>query len=138
MDNSELQGTTAGGDNSKRADFLLPYHKVESLMRQALSGFNSGSGQYKTTKNEDSFIEEDDEEEKSHHHSSQITIDREAVELMQELVTEFVCFVTSDMAEDVAKDRRVALKGQDLVESLNKLGFPQVADVIEIMLPKLL
>ena len=70
--------------------------------------------------------------------SPTITIDREAVELMQELVTEFVCFVTSDMAEDVAKDRRVALKGHDLVESLNKLGFPHVADVIELMLPKLL
>ena len=67
-----------------------------------------------------------------------MTIDREAVELMQEMVTEFVCFVTSDMAEDVARDRRVALKGQDLVESLNKLGFPQIADVIELMLPKLL
>ena len=136
MDTSELTSQGGGGaDQAKRADFLLPYHKVESLMRQALSGVHSSSNQSKN-KNEDSFIEDDDEEEKSQ--SPSITIDREAVELMQELVTEFVCFVTSDMAEDVAKDRRVALKGQDLVESLNKLGFPHVADVIELMLPKLL
>ena len=136
MDTSELTSQGGGGaDQAKRADFLLPYHKVESLMRQALSGVHSSSNQIKN-KNEDSFIEDDDEEEKSQ--SPSITIDREAVELMQELVTEFVCFVTSDMAEDVAKDRRVALKGQDLVESLNKLGFPHVADVIELMLPKLL
>ena len=137
MDNSELTSSQVGGsvaDQAKRADFLLPYHKVESLMRQALTGMPSSTAQVKS-KNEDSFIE-DDEEEKSQ--SPTITIDREAVELMQELVTEFVCFVTSDMAEDVAKDRRVALKGQDLVESLNKLGFPHVADVIELMLPKLL
>ena len=137
MDNSELTSSQVGGsvaDQAKRADFLLPYHKVESLMRQALTGVPSSAAQVKS-KNEDSFIE-DDEEEKSQ--SPTITIDREAVELMQELVTEFVCFVTSDMAEDVAKDRRVALKGQDLVESLNKLGFPHVADVIELMLPKLL
>ena len=137
MDNSELTSSQVGGsvaDQAKRADFLLPYHKVESLMRQALTGMPSSTAQVKS-KNEDSFIE-DDEEEKSQ--SPTITIDREAVELMQELVTEFVCFITSDMAEDVAKDRRVALKGQDLVESLNKLGFPHVADVIELMLPKLL
>ena len=50
-------------------------------------------------------------------------LDKEVVELMQEMVTEFVCFVTSDMAEDVTRDHRVALKGQDLDESLNKLGF---------------
>ena len=57
---------------------------------------------------------------------------------MQEMVTEFVCFVTSDMAEDVTRDHRVALKGQDLVESLNKLGFQHFADIIEMMLPKLI
>ena len=111
MDNSELTSSQIGGgsvaDQAKRADFLLPYHKVESLMRHALTGVPSSAAQVKS-KNEDSFIE-DDEEEKSQ--SPTITIDREAVELMQELVTEFVCFVTSDMAEDVAKDRRVALKG---------------------------
>ena len=65
-------------------------------------------------------------------------LDKEVVELMQEMVTEFVCFVTSDMAEDVTRDRRVALKGQDLVESLNKLGFSHIADIVEIMIPKLI
>ena len=53
------------------------------------------------------------------------------------MVTEFVCFVTSDMIEEVSKERRVSLKGQDLIESLNKLGFPQIASILEIMLPKL-
>ena len=65
-------------------------------------------------------------------------LDKEVVELMQEMVTEFVCFVTADMAEEVTKDRRVALKGQDLVESLNKLGFAHIADIVEIMIPKLI
>ena len=65
-------------------------------------------------------------------------LDKEVVELMQEMVTEFVCFVTSDMAEDVTRDRRVALKGQDLVESLNKLRFSHIADIVEIMIPKLI
>ena len=64
-------------------------------------------------------------------------IDKEVVELMQEMVTEFVCFVTSDMAEEVNRDRRVSLKGQDLIESLHKLGFTQIAEILEIMLPKL-
>ena len=65
-------------------------------------------------------------------------LDKEVVELMQEIVTEFVCFITADMAEDVTRDRRVALKGQDLVESLNKLGFSHIADIVEIMIPKLI
>lgn len=68
----------------------------------------------------------------------EIKVDREVVELMQEMVTEFVCFVTSDMAEEVIKEGRKALKGQDLVESLNKLGFPQFGNVLEVMLPKLI
>ena len=54
------------------------------------------------------------------------------------MVTEFVCFITSDMAEQVNRDRRVALKGQDLIESLHKLGFQSIASILEVMLPKLI
>ncbi|TNV75578.1 hypothetical protein FGO68_gene4753 [Halteria grandinella] len=67
----------------------------------------------------------------------EMKFDREVVELMQEIVTEFVCFVTSDVAEEVKVEKRVSLKGQDLIESLNKLGFSQIAGVLELMLPKL-
>ena len=116
MSTVETRGEDRGG--SKKQDYLLPYHKVEQLMRRALA---KGSPR-------DSSDEE----------SCDVRLDREVVELMQEMATEFVCFVTSDMAEEVARDRRVALKGQDLVESLHKLGFSQVSSILEIMLPKLI
>ena len=50
-------------------------------------------------------------------------IDKNVVEAVQDSLTEFIMFVTSNMAEEVAKEGRVALKGQDLIETLYNLGF---------------
>lgn len=90
-------------------EYMLPFQKVEKLMKAALVSGKKGDGR----------------------------VDKQAVEIMQEYVTEFICFVTADMCEQVAREKRVALKGQDLVESLNNLGFAHYSDVLEQMLHKL-
>ncbi len=69
---------------------VLPYQKVEKIMKKALISSHLNRG-YKACKDG--------------------KVDKKSVELMQELVTEFICFVTADMAEKVAKEKRVALKG---------------------------
>ena len=43
--------------------------------------------------------------------NTDMKIQKEAIEMMQECVTEFICFVTSDMVQNVKDGKRVALKG---------------------------
>ncbi|CDW87077.1 UNKNOWN [Stylonychia lemnae] len=71
-------------------------------------------------------------------YDSEPRIDAQALEVMQEILTEFICFVTADMAEEVQKERRVALKGQDLIESLNRLGFGHYTGVLDALLPRVM
>ncbi len=78
---------------TNRKEYLLPYHKVEQVMRKALTSPSK-------SKDSDSL--------NSHY---EIKIDRSVVELMQDILTEFICFITNDMAEDVSKEKRVSLKG---------------------------
>ena len=54
---------------------------------------------------------------------SYIEITDEARELMQVVATEFICFITSDAIDNVLTTGRVAIKEQDILESLENLGF---------------
>ncbi len=104
-------------------DYLIPYQKVEKLMKLALLDHPSNHPHNHPFDHPS--------------HKRDLKLDRPCVEAMQELVTEFICFVTADMTETVHREKRVALKGQDLLESLTSLGFEQYSEVLEELLNKL-
>ena len=52
-------------------------------------------------------------------------------------MTEFICFITSDIIEEISKERRVAIKEQDIIESLDKMGFEDYVPVLETLMRKL-
>ncbi len=62
---------------------------------------------------------------------SDLVIEQDAVELMQVVCTEFICFVTSDAVESVREQGRVAIKEQDIMEALDNLGFDHYLFVLE-------
>lgn len=62
---------------------------------------------------------------------SDFEIDEAALELVQVAATEFICFITSDAIEGVKTSSRVAIKEQDVLESLENLGFEDYLSVIE-------
>ena len=68
---------------------------------------------------------------------SQVKIEEEAVELVQVALTEFICFVTSDIIEDVHSQQRIAIKDQDIIESMKKLGFEHYVPTLDALMKKL-
>ncbi len=57
--------------------------------------------------------------------------------MMQVFVTEFICFITGDIIEEISKEKRVAIKEQDIIESLDKMGFGHYVPVMEALMRKL-
>ena len=57
--------------------------------------------------------------------------------MVQVAVTEFICFITSDIMEEISKEKRVAIKEQDIIESLDKMGFGEYVFVLETLMRKL-
>ena len=52
-------------------------------------------------------------------------IAKEAKETMQECVTEFLLFVTSEASEICSNAKRSTIQGDDIIQAMNKLGFDQ-------------
>ena len=52
---------------------------------------------------------------------------------MNVALTEFICFITSDIISEVRDQQRVAIKDQDIIESMNKLGFDHYIPTLEAM-----
>ena len=52
-------------------------------------------------------------------------IAKEAKETMQECVTEFLLFVTSEASEICANANRSTIQGNDIIAAMHKLGFDQ-------------
>lgn len=101
------------------SDLCMPAQKVESVMQQCLSNVF----------NKKQLLRKRLREEPDDYAGMQIS--EEAIECMQVAVTEFVCFVTSDAIESVQKFGRVAIKGQDVIESLEALGFGSYIGVMD-------
>ena len=51
--------------------------------------------------------------------------------MVQVAATEFICLITSDAIEGVKSGNRVAIKQQDVMESLENFGFDEYVTVIE-------
>ncbi|XP_027338312.1 nuclear transcription factor Y subunit B-5-like [Abrus precatorius] len=55
-------------------------------------------------------------------------ISKEAKETMQECVSEFISFVTSEASEKCRKERRKTVNGDDICWALTTLGFDDYAE----------
>ncbi|KAL8761067.1 MAG: hypothetical protein Q9184_002773 [Pyrenodesmia sp. 2 TL-2023] len=57
---------------------------------------------------------------------------KEAKECMQECVSEFISFITSEAAEKCQQEKRKTMQGEDLLFALTALGFENYAQVLSI------
>ena len=62
-------------------------------------------------------------------------ISQDARETVQECVSEFISFITSE-ALDCREDNRKTVNGRDLINSLRRLGFERYCENLEIFLFK--
>lgn len=63
-------------------------------------------------------------------------ISKEAKECMQECVSEFISFVTSEATERCTAERRKTVNGEDILFALMSLGFENYSEVLTIYLAK--
>ncbi|SCU99906.1 LANO_0F04280g1_1 [Lachancea nothofagi CBS 11611] len=63
-------------------------------------------------------------------------VSKDAKECMQECVSEFISFVTSEANDRCTQDKRKTINGEDILISLNALGFENYAEVLKIYLAK--
>lgn len=63
-------------------------------------------------------------------------IAKEAKECVQECVSEFISFLSSEAAEKVATDKRKTINGEDVLYSMVTLGFDNYAEACKIYLAK--
>lgn len=63
-------------------------------------------------------------------------VSKEAKECMQECVSEFVSFITSEASEKCCAERRKTVNGEDILFAMMSLGFENYAEVLKIYLAK--
>ncbi|KAG7839813.1 hypothetical protein KL942_003424 [Ogataea angusta] len=63
-------------------------------------------------------------------------LSKEAKQCMQECVSEFISFITSQAAEKCALEKRKTLNGEDILFSMYSLGFENYAETLKIYLAK--
>ncbi|KAJ6453792.1 histone-fold-containing protein [Mycena sanguinolenta] len=64
-------------------------------------------------------------------------IGKDAKECVQECVSEFISFITSEAAERSLGEKRKTIGGEDLLTAMTALGFDNYAEVLKIYLSKL-
>lgn len=68
--------------------------------------------------------------------STNAKIAKEAKMTMQECVSEFIQFITSEAIEMVKTERRRTLNGHDLIMAMQQLGFDKYVEPLKIYLQK--
>ncbi|KAI5277449.1 transcriptional activator hap3, partial [Ascosphaera acerosa] len=63
-------------------------------------------------------------------------IAKEAKECMQECVSEFISFVTSEAADKCQSEKRKTVNGEDILFSLTSLGFENYKEALQIYLTR--
>lgn len=63
-------------------------------------------------------------------------IAKEAKECMQECVSEFISFVTSEASEKCQQEKRKTVNGEDILFAMTSLGFENYAEALKIYLSK--
>ncbi|KAJ7259146.1 histone-fold-containing protein [Mycena haematopus] len=64
-------------------------------------------------------------------------IGKDAKECVQECVSEFISFITSEAAERSLGEKRKTIGGEDILHAMGTLGFDNYAEVLKIYLAKL-
>ncbi|KAF7349002.1 Nuclear transcription factor Y subunit B-1 [Mycena venus] len=64
-------------------------------------------------------------------------IGKDAKECVQECVSEFISFITSEAAERSLVEKRKTIGGEDILYAMSTLGFDDYAEVLKIYLAKL-
>ncbi|KAJ7776494.1 histone-fold-containing protein [Mycena maculata] len=64
-------------------------------------------------------------------------IGKDAKECVQECVSEFISFITSEAAERSLIEKRKTIGGEDILYAMATLGFDNYAEVLKIYLAKL-
>lgn len=63
-------------------------------------------------------------------------VSKDAKECMQECVSEFISFVTSEASDRCLREKRKTINGEDILYSMHDLGFENYAEVLKIFLAK--
>ncbi|KAA6415395.1 MAG: CCAAT-binding factor complex subunit [Lasallia pustulata] len=63
-------------------------------------------------------------------------IAKEAKECMQECVSEFISFITSEASEKCQQEKRKTVNGEDILYAMTSLGFENYAEALKIYLSK--
>ncbi|GHJ89592.1 hypothetical protein NliqN6_5994 [Naganishia liquefaciens] len=63
-------------------------------------------------------------------------IAKEAKECVQECVSEFISFLSSEAAEKVLNDKRKTINGEDILYGMTALGFDNYAEACKVYLAK--
>lgn len=63
-------------------------------------------------------------------------VSKEAKECVQECVSEFVSFITSEASEKCWAEKRKTVNGEDVLFAMTSLGFENYAEVLKIYLTK--
>ncbi|GEQ68240.1 hypothetical protein JCM33374_g1907 [Metschnikowia sp. JCM 33374] len=63
-------------------------------------------------------------------------VSKDAKECMQECVSEFISFITSEASDKCLREKRKTINGEDVLFSLHDLGFENYAEVLKIYLAK--
>lgn len=63
-------------------------------------------------------------------------VSKDAKECMQECVSEFISFITSEASDKCLREKRKTINGEDVLYSLHDLGFENYAEVLKIYLAK--
>ncbi|KAF8638732.1 hypothetical protein AX16_010455 [Volvariella volvacea WC 439] len=64
-------------------------------------------------------------------------IAKDAKECVQECVSEFISFITSEAAEKCQLEKRKTIGGEDILQAMSTLGFENYAETLKIHLAKL-
>ena len=64
-------------------------------------------------------------------------IAKDAKECVQECVSEFISFITSEAAEKCQLEKRKTIGGEDILYAMTTLGFENYAETLKIHLAKL-
>jgi histone H3/H4 len=64
-------------------------------------------------------------------------IAKDAKECVQECVSEFISFITSEAAERCLSEKRKTIGGEDILYAMGTLGFDNYTETLKIHLAKL-
>lgn len=64
-------------------------------------------------------------------------IAKDAKECVQECVSEFISFITSEAAEKCQLEKRKTIGGEDILYAMSNLGFENYSETLKIHLAKL-